>query len=647
MSRQCLSVLAASLLAAPAPAQVVYSWTSLAPADFGAPGNWSPPGPPGPADVARFNLTGARAVLSDSRTNVRLVADNATDMEIALGSGASYTTTAAGTLLTDRSFIVGYNSPASLTLRATGSAPSTVNTVNAIVGGVGGGTLALATAAGSGGLQWNNTGNLTVSAQAPGRLGIGAGSRVTVGGETRIGNINAFNNGSVGIGGAGAALTTGTLTVDGLDFLSVDGGGTLTSGATQVGLGGPSPVVTIGPAGTWNLNGNLRVGLSGSINVNGGTLTVAPVTAVSMESNGRMAVTAGGQVKVGNGSGNSFISGTGYASLNVTGTGSTLTADSMIFSQGGAMTIGSGGVITASSYSASSGAVARHQLTISSGGTLVVGSGGIDNLSQVTMAGTLRVAAGNGTFQVAGATIKQTGPALYQADAGATLSLSGVDFQLNNWPATFDGAGTIRVAADPFIGPGGIVKNGSGTLVLSGYSATLNGAIVNAGTLLVTNTGPTSATGYGPVTVNGGTLGGNGRVDGPVTVKAGGAIAPGVGPGTLTAAVDLLLGGTLAWEVGDRLAVFGRLTLDPATSILDVSGGLDGTTTYTVATFTDPAAPGPFARVNGLPSNYFVAYSPTAIRLTPVPEPSALALAGAAAAGWAAWRRRRRTPRPA
>src|SRR5262249_3551419 len=158
-------------------AQVVYSWAAPAPADFGAPSSWSPPGPPGAGDVAQFSLTGARAVLSDNRSNLRLVANNANDMEIALSGGVTYTATATGTTGTDSSLIVGRDTSttAALTFRPTGPTVATVNTVNAVIGGAGTGTLTLAAATGSGGIQWNNSGNLTVSMTQPGTLAIGAG----------------------------------------------------------------------------------------------------------------------------------------------------------------------------------------------------------------------------------------------------------------------------------------------------------------------------------------------------------------------------------------------------------------------------------------------------------------------------------------
>jgi rhamnogalacturonan endolyase len=72
-----------------------------------------------------------------------------------------------------------------------------------------------------------------------------------------------------------------------------------------------------------------------------------------------------------------------------------------------------------------------------------------------------------------------------------------------------------------------LIKIGTGALVLSGANTYSGGTTVSNGTLVAANsTG--SATGTNAVTVNsGGTLAGNGIIAGPVTVNAGGSLAPG------------------------------------------------------------------------------------------------------------------------
>lgn len=176
--------------------------------------------------------------------------------------------------------------------------------------------------------------------------------------------------------------------------------------------------------------------------------------------------------------------------------------------------------------------------------------------------GAIRNISGNNTFA---GQITMTNSTTLGSDAGK-LTLT------NNLT---DGAGTFNVT-----------KVGAGTIDLTSSTGnTYNGTTsINAGTLLANNsTG--SATGTGPVSIfSGGTLGGAGLVDGNVFAAAGGKIAPGNSPGTLTIDGDVAFTNSasefvveLADSACDRLVVNGTVTLNGATLSGSVFGGINET----------------------------------------------------------------------
>ncbi len=93
----------------------------------------------------------------------------------------------------------------------------------------------------------------------------------------------------------------------------------------------------------------------------------------------------------------------------------------------------------------------------------------------------------------------------------------------------------------------------------------------------------------------------------------------------------------------DLLAIAGGyIDLTGATDTLNLNslgGGFDGSA-YTIASFTQNLGGGTFNTVTGLPANYVVSYTPTAIMLLPVPEPSTWGFGIQALAMLVWWRRR-------
>ena len=126
----------------------------------------------------------------------------------------------------------------------------------------------------------------------------------------------------------------------------------------------------------------------------------------------------------------------------------------------------------------------------------------------------------------------------------------------DNGDITFKAADTNNAAQNitlsgSLAGLGGLIKTGSGTLLLNGYN-------YYAGTTLV----------------SAGALGGTGVIGGPVVVGANGTLAPGASIGTLTINNNLTISGNLFIEV-DR-------TASPSSDYVNVSGALANAGTGTV-----------------------------------------------------------------
>ena len=184
-----------------------------------------------------------------------------------------------------------------------------------------------------------------------------------------------------------------------------------------------------------------------------------------------------------------------------------------------------------------------------------------------------------------------------------------------------------------------VVKEGDGTQIFNKTTSAatpLDSLTINQGTFLVD--GDVLDNMVGPVAVNGGTLGGNGLIGGPITIGASGTVAPGTSIGTLnTTSVEV--SGTLEVEydgdasfaeVIDLLVVSGALNITNATVDFDDLGSSPLTEqAYIFATY-DSLIGSTFANVLDMPTNYFIDYAydngstSTNIALVVVPEPSQL-----------------------
>jgi len=389
--------------------------------------------------------------------------------------------------------------------------------------------------------------------------------------------------------------------------------------------------------------------------------------------------------------------------LTLSGGAVSVASDASLGEASGSLTFDGGTLATTAAFaSARDIALAGAGTIRTTGGTLTL-SGALSGPGSLTKTGSATlVVAGNNTGFTGATTIAAGTLTLGHASAlgqsgavsiasGAILDSAAHGFDL----ARVSGAGTLtgsgafshdsvsnRSLATILAGTAGLTKSGSGTLTLTGASTYTGTTTVAAGRLVVDGSIAASAL----TTVNAGaTLAGHGTL-GALTIASGATLAPGDSPGTLSAGDTTFAGGaTFQFELNnatgaagtnwDLLAVNGTLTLSATSGnpfTLDLTSLTSGNATGLAANF-DATSDYSFtfltttAGVSGFSSDAFAIatshfsnpFSGTwSVSLTnsgrdlslnyagsasAIPEPSTYAaLAGIAALGLAAWRRRPR-----
>ncbi|MFT0878073.1 autotransporter-associated beta strand repeat-containing protein [Rhodopseudomonas sp. G2_2311] len=363
--------------------------------------------------------------------------------------------------------------------------------------------------------------------------------------------------GSVSQLGPGTTVLTGASTYT--------GGTTISNGTLQIGDGGTTGSI----ANNVTNNGTLAFNRSNALTFSGlisGTGSVAQLGSGNLSMAGANTYTGGttisrGTVTVGNNSAlgvgdvkmtqgatlafgiqdytlanNFVISGTSIFNIR-TGTTQTIT---------GAVSDGdTAGIIQKNG----DGKLILSGPTSYSGGTIInAGTLQLANSNMLSATTSATVAAGT-TLDLGG--FNQTIGSLAGAGSvalGAALLTAGADNSSTNFSGTMSGTG-------------GLTKQGTGNLILSGTNDYTGPTTVNAGTLSVNGSIASAVT-----AASGGRLGGSGSV-GSTTIASGGTLAPGNSIGTLTVNGDLTLaaGSSYAVEVSptasDRTNVTGRATL--------------------------------------------------------------------------------------
>ena len=493
-----------------------------------------------------------------------------------------------------------------------------------------GNTVTLASAiTGSGGLTKQGLGVLTLA----GNNSYSGGTTVSAG--TLVGNSsslqgNILNNASVVFNQSGAGIYAGTMAGSG--SLTLQGGGLLNLTGTNTYTGGTSV-----SGGLINFNSANNFG-TGAITLAGGGLQWAAGTTTDISSrlvlagtnatfdtNGNNVTFAsalggtGGITKAGNGiltlgatntySGGTTVSGglINFNSANNFGTGPiTLAGGGLQWAAGTTTDISSRLVLAATNatFDTNGNNITFASALSGTGGITKAGNGILTLGATNTYSGGTTVTGGLINFNSAGnfgsGQVTLNGGGLQWA-AGSTTDISAKLAPLGAGGGTFDTNGNNVTLASAIGGAGGLTKQGTGLLNLTGNNSFTGGTTVSAGTLAVNGSLASGVT-VGP----GATLGGNGTITGLVTNN--GIIAPGNSIGTLNIVGSFVqaAGGTYQVEVnnggqGDRINATGTATLQGGTvQVLAAAGSYANSTTYTIVRATG----GVSGTYSGVTSNF-------------------------------------------
>ncbi|MEI6486416.1 MAG: autotransporter-associated beta strand repeat-containing protein [Sphingomonadales bacterium] len=405
-------------------------------------------------------------------------------------------------------------------------------------------------------------------------------------------NANLGNNAG-GITLVGSTLrTTASFATDRSVTLGTGGGSVDVAAGTTLTTTGVFSGSSLTKLGGGTLALNAANSFTGGTALNAGTIAVGNNSALGT---GALAM-AGGTTLLSGADGLVLANAISTAGIGTVDTAAnTLTLNGVISGAGSISKAGTGTLVVNGSNSHSGG-------TALTAGTLQVGSNAALGTGTLTMTG--------GTTLVAGTTGLTTGNAI--ALLGDVTVNSGAS------PATYTLSGVIS-------GVGGITKQGSGLLSVSGASSYTGATTVAAGTLNVTGS-LTSA-----VTVNSGAaITGTGTV-GALSVLAGGAVSPGVpgttGTATLTVTGAASLAGTYTAHVvpnaNDRITAGGALSVGGALAVAPTGVFSQFNQTFTVA--SGASRTGSFATVTGLdqfgiPFAPVVDYTSTLVNIRLAPQ---------------------------
>ncbi len=413
---------------------------------------------------------------------------------------------------------------------------------------------------------------------------------------------------SVANGGANSPLGAGrSLVFDGgaLEYTGVDSAPATDRGVTVTANGGTIQVD----------NACMTLTLSGVLAGAGGLTKQGPgsLTLAANSTYGGGATVDGGTLSSTTSSAGTAL-GTGNVTVNAGGTLSGGTLDAFGYSPGSSpalITIAGGTVTTAA---AGAFHVALPNIAFNGGGTLSSGPGNVGDSF-----GTLSLyAQGAGTATVS---VINPGATTALIDAGSI----GIEEAVTIFNVAAGSAAsqlTISSILQDVSQSSALIKNGSGTLVLSGSNTYSGGTTLNQGTLVAANglAAGCSATGSGMLTLNGGTLASDPIVGGAIANVLAGSGSHWIAPGGVGQVGRLNVGNltlnnysTLDFDIGtggaDLLDVVGSLAIasgSPVNVALSVSQNATLSASYTLAVWGSGSVSNANFNATNVPKGYMV-----------------------------------------
>ncbi len=411
------------------------------------------------------------------------------------------------------------------------------------------------------------TGNVSLTKQNSGQLTLNSASARSAGTTTLTAGILALGN-SAALGTTATALVLNGGTLDLNSATSTNAYNTTIGGNTTI-----TPDVSVTGPGITHTLGTLAVTGAFNLTVTGGTSSTSGTTGLSF---GATTLTGAPTFTITNGSGTSVALLTLAAVTNGANTATINGNGSM--AQSGVWGNGAGGIIYAGS---GTGSLTLNQANTFTGGvTLNSGTLNINNTNALgTVAGTFVIAGGTINNSSAGAIATLNYPMSWNGDfaftgtqnlnLGAGTITPSVSRQVTVNGGVLTVGGTLNAAAIT------LTKAGTGALNFGSQSVTLNGLVVNGGTLLSTSgtlslAGP--FTNSGTFTHNSGTVTLNGAsaqiINGTSATAFNNLTLNNAAGVTLSAPISLSSAGVLTLTAG-------KITTD-ATNILTLNNTATG-----------------------------------------------------------------------